>query len=199
MSRELHYDEVFDAQAHYRILLDSMARPGKIGLLSHPDLNPPAGLSPAAALLAFTLLNSDVTFYVDGSESAELENYLSLNTSARRADVSVADFIFMKGENQEDLLAEAKIGNLSYPEESATFIIDVQSIRETETPESLALTLKGPGVETSKTVFISGINRAILQSMLRQNEEFPLGIDMILSDLEGHILCIPRSNQFKSQ
>jgi alpha-D-ribose 1-methylphosphonate 5-triphosphate synthase subunit PhnH len=196
MSRELHYDEVFDAQSHYRILLDSMARPGKIGLLEHPDMNPPANLSQASALLAFTLLNSDVTFYVEGSENSELETYLSLNTSARKADVSLADFIFMNGSVQEDLLAEAKTGNLSYPEESATFIVDVQRISETEAPQSLKLTLKGPGVETSKTVYISGMNRSILESMLRQNEEFPLGIDMILSDMEGHILCIPRSNQF---
>jgi len=44
MQREIQYDEIFDAQAHYRLLLDSMARPGKINVMPQLELTTPRGI-----------------------------------------------------------------------------------------------------------------------------------------------------------
>ena len=56
MQTELNYDTVFDAQEHFRVLLDSMSRPGKINVLPAMDILPPDGLQHAAALTGFALL-----------------------------------------------------------------------------------------------------------------------------------------------
>jgi alpha-D-ribose 1-methylphosphonate 5-triphosphate synthase subunit PhnH len=197
MKREVIYDEVFDAQQHFRLLLDSMARPGKINTLTDMDILPPAGINKASAMVSFALLNTDVSFYAEGGESKAIETYIALNTAAKPVGVIDADFIFINGLNDAETVFEAKIGNLSYPEESATFVIDVELITENADEAELALTLKGPGIETVKQVYINGINPDILKAVREQNLEFPLGIDLMLTDKNNNILCIPRSNLFE--
>jgi alpha-D-ribose 1-methylphosphonate 5-triphosphate synthase subunit PhnH len=196
MRREVIYDEVFDAQQQFRLILDSMARPGKINTMPDMDILPPAGINKASALVAFALLNTDVSFSVEGEESEEIESYIALNTTADRVSITEADFIFINGWTDTEIIAEAKTGTLSYPENSATFVIDTEAIEETAVEGSIMLTLKGPGIETQKEVYIKGINPDMLKAVLEQNLEFPLGIDLMLTDRSNRILCIPRSNQF---
>ncbi|MDR3715497.1 MAG: phosphonate C-P lyase system protein PhnH [Puia sp.] len=196
MSREIFYDEVFDAQVHYRILLDSMARPGKINSLTLENIQPPAGINRASVLIGMALLNADVSFDAAGPYADEITRYLILNTSAVSEEHRKADFIFIPGDSEARYILEARTGTLSYPEESATFITDVKEISEEKIPASIALTLKGPGIAGEKTVFVSGLEEPLLEALKEQNLEFPLGIDMILTDGNDHIVCIPRSNRF---
>jgi alpha-D-ribose 1-methylphosphonate 5-triphosphate synthase subunit PhnH len=196
MSREIVYDEVFDAQAHYRILLDSMARPGKINSLTMNNIQPPAGINRASVLVGFALLNADVSFHASGPGAEEITRYLVLNTSSSPAEHTSADYIFMPGTLAPQFILEARTGTLSYPEDSATIIADVTVISEEPTPDAIAIALKGPGIEGEKIVFVSGLDGSLLEALREQNLEFPLGIDMILTDKNDRILCIPRSNRF---
>jgi alpha-D-ribose 1-methylphosphonate 5-triphosphate synthase subunit PhnH len=208
MQRETVYDPVFDAQEHYRLLLDAMARPGTINVLPRIPLTPPAGLPAAAALLGFALLNADVAFYAEGKDAATMTRYLTVNTSARSAPKDEADFIFASGGSPASLIAGLKTGTLSYPEEGATLVATVDAMAGeaqglgTATPEArtvgvpaLALTLKGPGVAGSKTFFVAGLSVQLLEALLVCNSEFPLGIDLILADPADRIACIPRSSK----
>ena len=197
MRREVIYDEVFDAQEQFRLLLDSMARPGKINIMPDMDIIPPAGLNKASAMIAFALLNTDVSFYAEGEGSDAIESYIALNTTAAQVGISEADFIFINGLYDAGIIFDAKTGTLPYPEESATFVIDVDTITEDAGGSELALTLKGPGIETTKQVYINGINPGILKAVREQNMEFPLGVDLMLTDKNNHVLCIPRSNLFE--
>ncbi len=197
MRREVIYDEVFDAQEQFRLLLDSMARPGKINIMPDMDIIPPAGLNKASAMIAFALLNTDVSFYAEGEGSDAIESYIALNTTAAQVGISEADFIFINGLYDAGIIFDAKTGTLPYPEESATFVIDVDTITEDAGDSELTLTLKGPGIETTKQVYINGLNPGILKAVKEQNMEFPLGVDLILTDKNNNILCIPRSNLFE--
>jgi alpha-D-ribose 1-methylphosphonate 5-triphosphate synthase subunit PhnH len=196
MRREVNYDEVFDAQEQFRIILDSMSRPGKINVMPAIDILPPAGINKASTLVAFALLNTDVSFYVAGEGSEDITSYIALNTTARPASTNVADFIFINGLHSAEILFDAKTGTLSYPEESATFIIDVEEITENTGDNAITLILKGPGIQTETEVSIKGLDPQILSAVKEQNLEFPLGIDLILTDRNNNIICIPRSNQF---
>ena len=195
MKREINYHEVFDAQQHFRVILDAMARPGNISQLWHPQLQPPADMPVAAAATAMALLNADVSFcVVDDSESLK-SHYISLNTAANATDVSQADFIFMSGHTNTAVIAQAKTGTLPYPEEGATLIVWVEQLSATYIPQALAITLTGPGIENQQQVFIKGISLNLLNALHLQNTEFPLGVDAIFTDAQNLLLCIPRSSK----
>jgi len=196
MRREVSYDEVFDSQEQFRLILDSMSRPGKISVLPDMDIEPPAGLNKGSALIAFALLNTDVSFYAHGENDEEITAYIALNTTAAPVDVHEADFIFINGLHDAVVISEAKVGNLSYPEESATFVIDVETISDQTIGGALLIKLKGPGIKSEEKVYIKGIHAVLIEAVKELNTEFPLGIDMMLTDVHNNLLCIPRSNQF---
>jgi alpha-D-ribose 1-methylphosphonate 5-triphosphate synthase subunit PhnH len=196
MRREINYDEVFDAQQQFRLLLDSMAHPGRINLLPDMDIDPPSGLNKGSALIAFALLNTDVSFHASGANCEEISSYIAANTTSESVSVNDADFIFINGLHHEGILFEAKTGNLAYPEESATFVIDVEAISQQPDDNSLSLILKGPGIKTEERLFIKGIHTELLAAVKEQNTEFPLGVDLMITDRQNRVICIPRSNQF---
>ena len=196
MQTELNYDIVFDAQQHFRLLLDSMSRPGKINTFPEADILPPTGLNQAAALTGFALLNPDVTCYIAGENRYDIATYLLVNTASQQAELSVADYIFLPEGYDANDLDEARTGTPIYPEDSATIIAAVQLISEQHYEGSLAITLRGPGVNSEAKVFVSGISTGLLDFVKEQNAEYPLGIDLIVADRDNHILCIPRSNRF---
>ncbi len=194
MQREIQYDEIFDAQAHYRLVLDSMARPGKINVMPGMELTTPQGIHAAGALVGFALLNSDVTFYVDGPAAEDVSLYLLVNTSARPAEAEEADYAFVNGAAAADLLYRLKTGTLPYPENSATIIVAVQELGG-ET--GLVLTLSGPGVDGECRLSVAGLDVALLEALVTINAEFPLGLDLVLTDPMGRIACIPRSSRVR--
>src|SRR5262249_42456528 len=157
MVREVAYDEVFDAQKHFRSLLDSMARPGKINRLDAVALNPPQGLNVASALVAFALLDADSTFEVVGMEQGE-GAYLSSNTNARRTDIAEAHFIFARGVETADFLESADCGTLLYPDTAATVILQIEDASVEPLSNGLKLTLAGPGIDASATLFVRGVS-----------------------------------------
>jgi alpha-D-ribose 1-methylphosphonate 5-triphosphate synthase subunit PhnH len=194
MQREIQYDEIFDAQAHYRLLLDSMARPGKINVMPTLELTTPQGIHAAGALVGFALLNSDVSFYVDGPSAEDVSLYLLVNTSARPAEAETADYVYLNGIADAEILYRLKTGTLPYPESSATVIAAVEELGG-ET--GLVLTLSGPGVDGERQLSVAGLNTALLEALVTINAEFPLGIDLMLTDPTGRIACIPRSNRVR--
>jgi alpha-D-ribose 1-methylphosphonate 5-triphosphate synthase subunit PhnH len=195
MIRELTYDPVFDAQMHFRLLMDSMARPGKRNTLNSVTIAPPASLNPASALTGLALLNADVTYFA-AQNADEITDYFVTNTASRPASIDEADFVFLPGNHDAEFLQEAKIGTLSYPETNAFVVIDVEIISDEPITDALPITLVGPGVKGQITVFIRGLNPDLLLAIREKNAEYPLGLDTILTDRNDQILCIPRSNQF---
>jgi alpha-D-ribose 1-methylphosphonate 5-triphosphate synthase subunit PhnH len=194
MQREIQYDEIFDAQEHYRLVLDSMARPGKINVMPRLELTTPQGIHAAGALVGFALLNSDVSFYVDGPSAEDVSLYLLVNTSAKPAEAEEADYVYLNGTASAEILYRLKTGTLPYPENSATAIVAVEELGG-ET--GLVLTLSGPGVDGERQLSVAGIDTGLLEALVTINAEFPLGIDLVLSDPMGRIACIPRSSRVK--
>ena len=196
MIREIHYNEVFDSQKIFRKIMDSMARPGKINNIVDLQLNPPSLLNRSSALIGFALLNSDVTFFSENNRD-EVNEYLKINTSSIPvSNVESADYVFISGNSVSEVIRNAKMGELEFPEDSATIIIDVDKIIKSPTDQSFEIILKGPGVKSEEVVYVKGITNELLEEIKIANSEYPLGIDIILSDTDGNIICIPRTNNF---
>jgi alpha-D-ribose 1-methylphosphonate 5-triphosphate synthase subunit PhnH len=187
------YDEVFDTQAHYRELLDAMARPGKINRLHHVVLNPEGGLDRGSAYVALTLLDPAVAFSVMGYERTATE-YIRIRTGAKESRPEVANFIFTTAELSPLAIRCATPGNLLYPETSATLVIGVLNLSQEERGSGeLKLALGGPGIESENIVFVDGWDRSALEARAEKNAEYPLGVDLILVTADGAVLCLPRT------
>ena len=61
IQKEIEYSEIFDAQEHFRVIMNATARPGSIHSLKEIEIYPPAPLNKAAAYVALALMNKDVT------------------------------------------------------------------------------------------------------------------------------------------
>jgi len=195
MRRETTYNEVFDAQRYFRLLMDSMAHPGKINNLYSLDVLPPEGLNKASALVAMSLLNADVSFCSIAGNRSEITSYILLNTSASPAEVEMADFLFVEGASEGSEIVNAKTGTLLYPEEGASLVITVEAVSQTSVDGAVEITTSGPGVQSATSFFIKGLHETILKNFVLMNAEFPLGIDAIFADHDNNIVCIPRSNK----
>jgi len=193
MSVEVGDETVFRTQLHFRIVMDAMAHPGIIKQIPTADGPRVDGLNPGSVMIAFALLNSDVSFFVSESDDV-VSHFIASHTGAKPTSVEMADYIFTEGDAINDLMVKAKKGNLSYPENSATFIVDVEQMNSILFEGALKVALTGPGVEKENVVYIRGMAPEILTLMGLQNEEFPLGVDMMVVDEEGQIICIPRSS-----
>jgi alpha-D-ribose 1-methylphosphonate 5-triphosphate synthase subunit PhnH len=196
MIRETAYNEIFDAQRHFRTILDSMSRPGKLNRFAPIVLTPPAGLHRASAYVALALLNADVSYVV----TAHVENaaeYLRANTHSRSAAPEQADFLFLKGDDAAGVaaIASAKAGIPAYPENGATVVIQVEHAGKSSATGGLQLTLEGPGVETREIVFVTGLRAELLAALKEKNAEFPLGVDAIFVTADECILCLPRTTR----
>jgi alpha-D-ribose 1-methylphosphonate 5-triphosphate synthase subunit PhnH len=163
------------------------------------SMTTPPALTGAAALVGFALLNADVSFYADGEAADVVTRYLVVNTAARSDSPDKADFVFAAGTASKALLADMKKGSLPYPDEGATLVVSVEALASEAQALGgkpyLALTLEGPGIAGKRTFFITGLSSELITGLQQCNQEFPLGIDLILTDPGHRIACIPRSSR----
>jgi alpha-D-ribose 1-methylphosphonate 5-triphosphate synthase subunit PhnH len=186
----------------FRVLLDCLARPGKIGMLPSPpltnlpllpDLTPPNVIAVATLM---SLLDQTVSFIQAANEewlSADhpLTRWITLRTNARPTTPAQADFALLHDPSGTTLLTELNEGNLLTPEQSCTVFLTVPEI----VPDGATLHLAGPGIATSAMVGLRGLAPTELAAIAARPSRFPLGIDLFLIDQQGRCLGLPRTTK----
>ncbi|MDF2725369.1 MAG: phnH [Paenibacillus sp.] len=193
------YDRIHDTQYAYRELLDAFAKPGQIGDLSCVVAHQPE-LAPKLAMLscfAHVLLDGEVTFSVAMRENREqIETAIRKLTFCRLSALAEADYVFADGDAGEaeigPLAGELKLGSLIKPEDGATVFIRVDGFRGGE-EGGCRLVLSGPGIPSTRSLSVQGLSGAWLELRARANEEYPLGIDIVLFEDNGRIAALPRT------
>lgn len=200
LCKEALYDEVFDSQKNFRVLLDAMSRPGKVASL-HPHRfgKFPEGFNPHVLTLMKTLCDNSVTIF---SHDKSYEDYLQANTGAETvSSPAMADYALFGGLRYSGAFARLKTGVPEFPEDSATAIVTVDSLAAGACgdfcDDTLALRLKGPGIKNSNTLFINGMDGEYAAVFSNLNRVFPLGLDLILADPEGRISCLTRTTKLE--
>lgn len=196
--RESKYDEIFDAQRHFRVILDAMARPGKINTFPKLEIGAAEGISLGQAYVALSLLNADTEFCFSYESSLGAE-YIIANTNAVKTALEQADFIFEDRPQTPHAVEVSKEGDPAYPETAATHVVTVDHLSDaTNMPAGLLLELSGPGIEGKRNIRIDGPSEAWWNEIKLKNDEFPLGVDMMfvcdLPNGDVQIACIPRSS-----
>src|SRR5262249_18420346 len=153
MVRETAYDDVRHAQEHFRSILESLSRPGQITVLAPVAITPPSQLNTASTLVAFALLDGDVSFHLVNMTDDE-ETYLRANTRAQLKPVESATFVFADGSSPAGMLEGIYCGSLTYPDTAATLVLQVEALSHDPIPDGLRLTLTGPGIETRASIYV---------------------------------------------
>lgn len=183
------------SQSVFRILLDTMARPGVIGTLPHSSQSIPAPMDPATAAIVTCLFDHDTQIWLgDGIACVDVYDYLKLHCSCPLIKSGLtADFSVLNANDGVPGLAQFDSGTDAYPDRSTTLIIQVPDI---DTGPSITLT--GPGVEpgTEASLAVAGIPDYFWQERRDQQEFFPCGLDLIFTSGDRFV-ALPRSTEIE--
>lgn len=205
--KEINFNEVFDSQWCFRILTDSMSKPGRLFRLEQYIFpGAPEGFNPGMLTVLKTLGDNTVSFSA-GNYHNNVHRYVELNTGMQLAEIEHADYILFRGTEYDQSFCAVNEGSLEFPEDSATVIIAVKRVFRGQQPENgscgspccsgeqLVLHMTGPGIKDMNRVSVTGFDALYLSNLADKNAIFPLGIDMIIVDEEGNIICIPRTTK----
>lgn len=188
-------DMVHDIQSVYRKLVHSMSRPGTITNFVEEveKLEQEQLVFSSTELIARTLLDTEVTFCIISPRAAEVTSIFTQTTYAKEATVQSADYIFVLGDAVPgallDTIQAAKAGELNDPHSAATIIVEVNSLFG-----ATELTLTGPGIQTTDSLSMN-LREDWIELRAERNSEFPLGIDLLFTDVDHHVVALPRTTQ----
>lgn len=187
-------DQARDSARAFRLMLDAMARPGRISAVD-AALDAPAPLLASAATICLTLCDYDTPLWLDESlrQDAVLD-YLRFQTGAAiAADMKQASFLLCMPDTAGDALRAASCGTAEYPDASATLIIQVPSFTLGE-----RLILKGPGIDGEADFRTLGLDERFWQAMEDNHQLFPLGVDVFFA-APAEIAGLPRSTHIRRE
>jgi len=190
-------DRTHTRQRVFRKLVKAHSFPGAMESIScemnEIDLDLP--IPAQIVLLAITLLDAESSFAFFSPDAERYEKCISQLTYAKVVSASMADFVFALGGEEYTSLAVdvAKVGTLSDPHFGATVIINTLDERGAS---ETSWELSGPGIREKKEINIVD-NCTWVGLRNKKNQEFPLGIDIILVNSLGGILALPRTTRMR--
>lgn len=181
-------DPVHSSQQAFRLLIDALARPGRIQRLPAPP-EKVAGLGPAAAAIALTLLDFETPVWLD-KDSLEATHFLRFHCNcAIVGDARRARFAFAKGFDNLPSLDAFSLGTDIEPENATTLIVEVDDLYA-DGP----LVLTGPGIERQHRLGVSGFDTDRIAERVALAELFPRGLDVFLTCGE-RVAGLPRTTR----
>lgn len=181
-------DAARESQATFRIVMDAMARPGRILPLAPSFISPPP-LTPAAAAILLTLVDFETPLWLDAALSREpaVAAFLRFHTGARLApSPETAAFALIADPASAPPLAVFAQGAPDYPDRSTTIIWQV------ETLQPHGWTFAGPGIREEIAFGASPLPPDFASQLQDNRARFPLGVDLIFAG-PGVVAALPRS------
>ena len=182
-------DPVHDSQATFRILLDALARPGRI---QHIDvaLDAQASGTPRAAVAALYALCDFATPVWLAQENPALASALRFHTGAPlTTNPAQAAFAWIADALTVPPLDQFALGDPETPEYSTTLLIQVESLST-----GANLRLSGPGIEHTETLAPRGLPDGFWQQRAALAGLFPCGVDLYLV-CDDAVVGVPRTTR----
>ena len=183
-----------DSTDVFRRLLTAMAQPGIVTGIT-PNLTPPPPLEAAAAAICLTLLDLETPVWLDrGADCEAVRSWLRFHCGCPLADSpGAAAFALVVEPDRMPALAEFHLGSETYPDESATVILQVSSLEGGE-----AVALSGPGIRDQRDFRANGTAEGFWQQRREIEALFPLGIDLVFASGES-LAAVPRSTRVEER
>lgn len=191
--------DVFQTQQSFRTLMNCMARPGKVGKLDDMKLSGVQDMNTYLITAVYTLFDREVSFHI-GQSGLEIDKTVQLMTMSSAVSIETCDFLIADGKETIPM-EKLKRGRLEYPDGNATVICQIDKISEhlisgsDTNAKQLQLTLSGPGIKDTIQIFLDGLSSSFISQFVACNDDYPLGIDAILVDWTGNVVCFPRTVQ----
>ena len=170
------------SQEVFRVLLETLARPGRVSQL------PSAGLG--ASVVPLALAGVDSSFAVIGD--TDWEQRVRAATGATAVEPESAPLVAVCGRCDGETIRRLRPGSALAPEEGAKVGIDCDELRPAG-PGALTLVLSGPGVVGSVVLGVEGLDPGVVEARRELTSGFPAGIDVWLVDRSGRVAGIPRT------
>ncbi|MFP5466728.1 MAG: phosphonate C-P lyase system protein PhnH [Gammaproteobacteria bacterium] len=183
-------DPVSGSQTVFRRALQALSMPGRpvdVPAVAHL----PSRGHGAAALLLLALLDSDCTLWLSASlRDSHAQAWLRFHTGCRCVDEpSQARFLWLAAGDEWPSLTEMNPGSDAYPDQSATCVMEVSSLRTGD-----GWRLSGPGVDGSLGVDIAGLPADFDTQWQANHSTFPRGVDVFVAT-GAQLLGLPRSTR----
>ncbi|HTX27660.1 MAG TPA: phosphonate C-P lyase system protein PhnH [Streptosporangiaceae bacterium] len=184
------------SQAVFRVLLQSLARPGRVMALPGPAAGggPGAeagrGVGPGIVPLALAVVGSKVA--VAGAPSWQAR--ICRATGASAADLAEASLVAFYGTADPRAVSLLRRGSATVPEDGAKVGLTCDALTEGG-PGETTLELSGPGVPGRARLGVDGVRRDVFDALRAANAMFPAGVDVWLIDERGMVAGLPRSTR----
>ena len=172
-------DPAIASAAAFRQVMEAMARPGTIHVVT--GATPPAPLSHATGAVLLTLCDPDTPVHLAGALDCDaVRAWIAFHTGA--PIVRPCHCMFAVGAWDDLLPLNAyQIGTPQYPDRSATLIVQAEKL------EPNGAVLSGPGIKDTRSL-------SLPETRAFQNNagHFPLGLDFIFTCCD-HVAALPRT------
>lgn len=185
-------DKVFDSQDVFRAVLKAMAQPGQVVTVSSAPTGP-SPLMPVTAGIALSLFDHATPLWL----SAQINNdavrrYIAFHSRCPLTAQPVeAAFAILDGLEVPANFDEFAQGTPEYPDRSTTLIVQVGDLQT-----GSGCCLSGPGIDTNSYLNVSDVTDHFWASMARNANNFPLGVDVILT-AGNRLAALPRTTKVK--
>jgi alpha-D-ribose 1-methylphosphonate 5-triphosphate synthase subunit PhnH len=172
------------SQAVFRVLLESLARPGRVFRL--PQESDEAG--PGIVPLALAVIGSKVAI----AGAPEWQARICRATGASPAGLEAASLVAIYGAAEAGTMTQLRRGSAAAPEDGAKAGLACRALTQGGPGETI-IELKGPGVNGRARLGVDGVGREVFDALRAVNATFPAGIDVWLVDERGRVAGLPRS------
>lgn len=184
-------DPALDAQSVFRLVLDAMARPGRVQTLDDARIEAaPGGLGIAGFAVALALLDFETPVWLDpklAGDRAVVDAIRFHCGCPIIEDPASASFALLGDAEMAPPLSAFHQGMPEYPDRSTTLIVQVQAI-----DDAGGVRLTGPGIETESHLAIDGLAADFWRQWGANHRHYPLGVDLILTSGD-RLAALPRS------
>lgn len=182
-------EPVLAAQATFRVILDAMARPGRVMPMTEA-LSPPSPMNRGAAAIAYTLCDHDTIVWLDPvlRASSTVCDWLRFHCGCEITDTAhEAAFGFAGDMTLLPEFEQFNIGTADYPDRSTTLVLQVQSLAA-----GTELSLSGPGIRDCHTLRVAPTPHDLIPRLNANAALFPRGIDLLFVT-DDAVAALPRS------
>jgi alpha-D-ribose 1-methylphosphonate 5-triphosphate synthase subunit PhnH len=193
----------FGSQAVFRVALDALSHPGRVHGVPLASALPRQGHGAAAALL-LGLLDADTTLWLSPALArSDAPAWLRFHTGCQIVtDAAAAQFVWVAQADDMPLLSSLQGGSDTYPDQSATCVIEVDSLHS----EDAGWRLQGPGIPSARRLRVQGFSQdtssdtssdfatQFALQWAHNHASFPRGVDVFLCTTT-HIAGLPRTTR----